>query len=43
MTTILLHASALSFTHPVTLQVVTINAGLQEEFKQALQLMNFKS
>ena len=43
MTTMLLHASALTFMHPVTLQTVTLNADLQEEFKNAIGLMNFKN
>ena len=39
MTTMLLHASKLSFTHPVTEELVTIEAPLQDEFKRVMQLM----
>lgn len=41
MTTMLLHASAVRFTHPVTSAEITINAGLQDEFLAALRLLRF--
>lgn len=41
MTTMLLHASWLSFKHPVTGTNITIEAPLQEEFKRVMQLMNW--
>lgn len=42
MTTMLLHASWLSFTHPVTEEIITINAPLQDEFNRVMQLMNWQ-
>jgi tRNA pseudouridine65 synthase len=41
MTTMLLHASRLSFTHPVTREVIIIEAPLQDEFLRVMQLMNW--
>lgn len=41
MTTMLLHASHLNFVHPITTQLVNIDAPLQEEFKRVMQLMNW--
>ncbi|HEX8378549.1 MAG TPA: pseudouridine synthase [Pedobacter sp.] len=41
MTTMLLHASELSFTHPVTLENITINAGLHDEFRRVMSLMGW--
>ncbi|GAB2979615.1 tRNA pseudouridine(65) synthase TruC [Mucilaginibacter puniceus] len=41
MTTMLLHASHLNFTHPVTKQMVNIDAPLQDEFKRVMQIMNW--
>jgi len=38
----LLHASWLSFTHPVTEEIITINAPLQDEFNRVMQLMNWQ-
>lgn len=43
MTTMLLHASSLSFKHPITNQEIHLSANPQNEFKQALQLLKFKS
>jgi len=43
MTTMLLHASELTFSHPVTSAVVTIKADLQDEFKRVMDLMNFEN
>jgi tRNA pseudouridine65 synthase len=41
MTTLLLHASQISFKHPVTAINTTIDAPLQEEFKRVIQLMSW--
>ncbi|MGY3212155.1 pseudouridine synthase [Mucilaginibacter sp. HD30] len=41
MTTMLLHASHLSFTHPVTREPVTINAELQPKFLDVMRLMGW--
>ncbi len=41
MTTMLLHASNLNFVHPITRQLVNIDAPLQEEFKRVMLLMNW--
>lgn len=41
MTTMLLHASQLNFTHPITQQIVNIDAPLQDEFKRVMQIMNW--
>lgn len=41
MTTMLLHASELSFIHPVTKLQVNLRASLQDEFKRVMQMMNF--
>ncbi len=41
MTTMLLHASELSFKHPVTGADVKLNAKLQPVFKKVMELMNF--
>jgi len=41
MTTMLLHASQLSFTHPVTHGPVTINAALQPKFLAVMSLMEW--
>lgn len=40
METMLLHASSLSFTHPVTTVKIEISATPQEEFTRACQLLN---
>lgn len=42
MTTMLLHASELTFKHPVTGSDIKLNANLQMEFKKVIELMNFK-
>lgn len=39
MTTLLLHASQLSFNHPVTNAYIVIEAPLQAEFKRVIQIM----
>ena len=41
MTTMLLHASHLNFVHPITQQMVNIDAPLQHEFKRVMQIMNW--
>ncbi|WP_413668839.1 pseudouridine synthase [Mucilaginibacter sp. Mucisp86] len=41
MTTMLLHASQLSFTHPVTNDVVKIEAQLQPEFTRVMEIMGW--
>lgn len=41
MTTMLLHASSLSFDHPVTGARINLQAGFQDEFKRMIQLMNW--
>ncbi|WP_462265995.1 pseudouridine synthase [Mucilaginibacter sp.] len=41
MDTMMLHASHLSFVHPVTNQAVQITAPLQAEFKRVMQLMGW--
>jgi tRNA pseudouridine65 synthase len=41
MNTMLLHASKISFKHPVTGADVIIEAPLQEEFKRVMRLMNW--
>jgi len=41
METMLLHASQLSFTHPVTSEIITVNAPLQPEFLRAMNLMGW--
>ena len=41
MTTMLLHASKLSFIHPITENAVNINAELQPEFKRVMELMGW--
>ena len=42
MNTMLLHASQLSLSHPVTDERITINAPLQDEFKRVMQLMGWE-
>lgn len=42
MNTMMLHASKLSFTHPVSAQKIIIEANLQTEFERTLRLLNFK-
>lgn len=41
MTTMLLHASELVFTHPVTAAEVKLAANIHTEFKRVMDLMNF--
>jgi tRNA pseudouridine65 synthase len=41
-TTMLLHASEIAFTHPVSSDQVKLKATIQPEFKRAMELMNFK-
>ena len=43
MTTMLLHASYLSFQHPITAFKVEIKANLQNEFNRVMALLNFTS
>lgn len=42
MTTMLLHASELSFKHPVTSEKIHLKAGLHDEFKRVLNFMNIE-
>ncbi|HTK22161.1 MAG TPA: pseudouridine synthase [Mucilaginibacter sp.] len=41
MTTMLLHASELTFNHPVTREIVTIKASLQPEFIRVMEMMEW--
>ncbi|KQC00979.1 pseudouridine synthase [Pedobacter sp. Hv1] len=41
MTTMLLHASELTFNHPVTGKQVKLNATIHEEFKRVAEMMGF--
>lgn len=41
MTTMLLHASELSFKHPVTGKEVKLNANLHDEFQRVMAMMKF--
>ena len=41
MTTMLLHASELTFIHPVTKKQIHLTADLQDEFKRVMQLMGW--
>lgn len=43
MTTMLLHASELSFSHPVTDQAITIKAAIQPGFLEVMALMKFET
>lgn len=43
MDTMLLHASALTFTHPWTQKTIEIKADLNEEFKRVLHILNLQS
>jgi len=43
MTTMLLHASSLSFIHPVTGNMINIEASFQPEFKRVMDLMNWQA
>ncbi|MDN3585711.1 pseudouridine synthase [Pedobacter aquatilis] len=42
MTTMLLHASELSFTHPITNEQIHLKADLQQEFKRVMDFMKIK-
>ncbi|TCC98100.1 pseudouridylate synthase [Pedobacter frigidisoli] len=41
MSTMLLHASELSFTHPVTFEKIHIKADLHDEFKRVINFLGF--
>ena len=41
MTTMLLHASELEFTHPVTNEHIHLKASLNDEFNRVMELMNW--
>lgn len=41
MTTMLLHASELEFTHPVTKEHIHLKASLNDEFNRVMELMNW--
>ncbi|MDB5019929.1 MAG: Pseudouridylate synthase [Pedobacter sp.] len=43
MTTMLLHASELEFIHPVTQEKVCLKAGLHDEFKRVMGIMNWST
>jgi tRNA pseudouridine65 synthase len=43
MTTMLLHASELSFVHPVTGDTLKLTAHIHDEFKRVMKMMNFTS
>ena len=43
MTTMLLHASELTFKHPVTGDDIKLNANIQPEFERVMKMMNFTS
>lgn len=43
MTTMLLHASELSFVHPVTGDTLKLIADIHDEFKRVMKMMNFTS
>lgn len=42
MTTMLLHASSLTFKHPLSGNTIEIKASLQDEFKRMMNLMNWQ-
>lgn len=42
MTTMLLHASELSFIHPVSQKQIHLKAGLHDEFKRVMDFMKMK-
>jgi len=42
MTTMLLHASELSFTHPITSEKIHLKANLHDEFKRVMKIMNME-
>ena len=42
MTTMLLHASELSFIHPITSEPIHLKASLHDEFKRVMDFMNIK-
>lgn len=41
MTTMLLHASELGFTHPVTKEKIQLKANVHDEFKRTMELMSW--
>lgn len=41
MNTMLLHASSLEFTHPITGELITVEAPLQQEFTRVMELMGW--
>lgn len=43
MDTMMLHAHKLSFTHPVTKNIVNIAAPLQSEFERMMEMMNWSN
>lgn len=43
MTTMLLHASELMFSHPVTKELIHLKAPLNDEFNRVIQLMNWNT
>ncbi|CDS97252.1 tRNA pseudouridine synthase C [Sphingobacterium sp. PM2-P1-29] len=43
MDTMMLHASEITFKHPKTQNIITIQAGLQPEFQRVLTLLNLKN
>ncbi|MBC6109269.1 pseudouridine synthase [Pedobacter fastidiosus] len=42
MTTMLLHASELSFTHPITSDKIHLKADLHDEFRRVMKIMNME-
>lgn len=42
MTTMLLHASELAFTHPITKEKIHLKAGLHDEFKRVMDFMKME-
>lgn len=42
MTTMLLHASELAFTHPITKEKIHLKAGLHDEFKRMMDFMKME-
>lgn len=43
MTTMLLHASELAFTHPITKEKIHLKAGLHDEFKRVMDFMKMEA
>lgn len=42
MNTMLLHASHITFIHPISQEIISINAPLQSEFTEALKILNIE-